>query len=238
MGLCVFVCVCLYVYMSECISVHMCVLCLCVSVCGSECVKVFVCVCVCVCMNVCVCMPVCVCVSMCVHVCYVSLGECPCVSMNASAHVSMCVFLLCICLCVHLCVCVSSCMCACVCMFGVCVYFCRWVSCACMFVYMHVLFVSFCVCVSICVRVSVCYFLQYQLLRDLLERRKGWWGKGDNRCNKVNVIIIHCMVCLELSKTEFSNRKIFHDIGISYLCLLVSQGSVFSRFRGKCADRN
>ena len=62
-GLCVCMCVCVYVCMCVCVYVCMCV---CVYVCMCVCVYVCMCVCVYVCMCVhCVC--VCVCVSVCVE---------------------------------------------------------------------------------------------------------------------------------------------------------------------------
>ena len=63
---CVFVCLCVFLYVFLCVSVCFCVF-LCVSVCFCVFLCVSVCVCVCLCVFVCVC--VCLCVFVCVCVC-------------------------------------------------------------------------------------------------------------------------------------------------------------------------
>ena len=110
-----FVCVCVFMYVSVCVSVCM-----------------FVCVCLCVCLFVCVCVCLCMCVWVCVY-----MGLCTCVAGVSTGLVCMHAFMsACLHVCISVClrVCMSACervRCMCTCA-RACVHACTW---ACMYHY-------------------------------------------------------------------------------------------------------
>ena len=94
-------CACLCVFVSLCVRVYVC-LCLCVFV--SMCVCVSVCACLCVFVSVCVCF----CVYACLCVWFVSLSVCVSVCVCVCVYACLCVFVsVCVCVCVCVCVFVS-----------------------------------------------------------------------------------------------------------------------------------
>jgi hypothetical protein len=153
-GMCV--CVCMHVYvlvgMCVCVCMHVCVrmyICvhvcahvgMCVCVCVHVCAYVYMCSCVCACGRVCMCMCACVCVH--VYVC-MCMCACVCACMHVYAHVCMCMRMyacvygyVCMCMRIYACVCGHVCVCM-----HVHAYVCMW---AC--VYAHV---CMCMCVSPC----------------------------------------------------------------------------------------